>query len=159
MVSIQSTGGHDSDGEEQNNIETDDANMMYEDDEFLGDYDEVPALMDGAETTGGYTREVPQRFSAERDDRLMNSIIKNYAREVKKDGKLTGQYFCNKEDAQALSSEVIDNHRKHNSNLGEINSFEDTWNHFDVNHDGLVEVERMPQFLRMLLGNALDNDL
>ena len=40
-----------------------------------------------------------------------------------------------------------------------VNRFEDTWNHFDVNHDGLVEVERMPQFMRMLLGNALAIDL
>ena len=37
--------------------------------------------------------------------------------------------------------------------------FEDTWNHFDVNKDGLVEVERMPQFLRYLTGNALDISL
>ncbi len=27
---------------------------------------------------------------------------------------------------------------------------------FDINHDGLVEVERMPQFLRYLLGNSLE---
>jgi Ca2+-binding EF-hand superfamily protein len=25
-----------------------------------------------------------------------------------------------------------------------LNKSENTWNHFDVNHDGLVEVERMP---------------
>ena len=37
-------------------------------------------------------------------------------------------------------------------------SFEEVWNHFDVNKDGLVEVERMPQLLRMVCG-ALDIDL
>ena len=37
-------------------------------------------------------------------------------------------------------------------------SFDEVWNHFDVNKDGLVEVERMPQLLRMVCG-ALDIDL
>jgi len=37
--------------------------------------------------------------------------------------------------------------------------FEDTWTHFDVNKDKLIEVERMPQFLRYLIGNALEVNL
>ena len=32
--------------------------------------------------------------------------------------------------------------------------FDDTWTHFDVNNDSLIEVERMPQFLRYLTGNS-----
>jgi len=47
-----------------------------------------------------------------------------------------------------LSGAVTDN----------ASSFEEVWNHFDVNKDGLVEVERMPQMLRMMCG-ALDIDL
>ena len=70
-------------------------------------YDEVPASMDGSPSDGGYTREVPEQFTQERDDRLMNSLIKNYAREVKKDGKLTGAMFCNRDDAFAASTEVV----------------------------------------------------
>tara|TARA_B110000305_G_C19209321_1_gene525054 strand:+ start:513 stop:638 length:126 start_codon:yes stop_codon:yes gene_type:complete len=39
-------------------------------------------------------------------------------------------------------------------------SVEDAFNHFDVNHDGLIEAERTPQFLRYLYPNgALDIDL
>ena len=33
--------------------------------------------------------------------------------------------------------------------------FDDTWNHFDVNKDSIVEVERMPQFLRYLTGSLV----
>ena len=115
---------------------------------------------------------MPGRFSEERDDRLMNSLIDKYAREVKdNDDKLTGKLFCNKEDALAVSKEVVATHMDGISaaqflsggdSAGDeepVNRFEDTWNHFDVNHDGLVEVERMPQFLRYLLGNALEINL
>ena len=42
--------------------------------------------MDGSDSAGGYKRDVPERFEEERDDRFMNSIYKNYAREVKIDG-------------------------------------------------------------------------
>ena len=87
----------------------------------------------------------------------MHSMIKNYAREVKVEGQLTAQMFLNKDDARRASTEVLNAHRNENANG--IDNFEDIWNHFDVNHDGLVEVERMPQFFRMLLGNSLDINL
>ena len=77
-----------------------------------------------------------------RDDRLMNSLISKYAREVKIDGKLTGQMFLNKEDAKAVSAEVLKNHKKDIAT--DEPNFDSTWEHFDVNKDGLVEVERMP---------------
>jgi len=59
----------------------------------------------------------------------------------------------------AASKEVVATHfkfdqAKTNSWLKE--HFDNTWNHFDVNHDRLVEVERMPQFLRYMLGNSLE---
>jgi len=100
---------------------------------------------------GGYDRVVPDRFTEERDDQLMNSIIKNYALETKGDnGRPSGHFFVDKSNAQALAAEVKSNHQ-----AVEERSFNDTWNHFDVNGDGLIEVERMPQFLRYMLGNAL----
>ena len=37
--------------------------------------------------------------------------------------------------------------------------FADTWDHFDVNKDGIIEVGRFPQFLRYFTGDALDIDL
>jgi hypothetical protein len=114
-----------------------------------GDYGEVPAYMDESETAGGYKRDMPERFTAERDDRLMNSMIKNYAREITNDGAKTGHFFLNHDDALAASQEVTETHMGWDASrakayLGVDDAFENTWNHFDVNHDGLVEVERMP---------------
>ena len=149
--------------------DSEDDEFMQEDDEDLDDdemldlegpeYEEMAANMADSEAHGGYTRVVPERFTQERDDRLMHSIIKNYSREVKLDGKLSGHFYCNHDDANALAQEVYQTHVKHDGNEFPGAKFEETWGHFDVNHDGLVEAERMPQFLRMMLGNALDIDL
>jgi hypothetical protein len=46
-----------------------------------------------------YSRVVPERFSLERDDRLMNSLISNYAVELRKDGTNTGLFYLDKEGA------------------------------------------------------------
>ena len=118
-----------------------------------GDYGEVPASFSGAEAFGGYERVIPARFDKEMDDQFMESMIKNYAREIKKDGALTGVMMLNKEDARAASKEVLATHEDNNATG--LDTFEEVWNHFDVNHDGLVEAERMSQFMRMLLGNSL----
>lgn len=120
-------------------------------------YEEIPASRAGAGERGGYERKIPERFSEERDDRLMNSLIKKYAREVRRDGHNTGHFFLNKDDARAAADEIIANH-KENITVNNVD-FEGTWDHFDVNRDGLVEVERMPQFLRYMTGGALNDKL
>jgi len=120
-------------------------------------YEEIPAFHADAAFGGDYKRVVPKEYTEMRDDRLMNSLISKYAREVKKDGKLTGQMFLNKEDAQSVSNEVLKDHVKHTAT--DETDFEGTWKHFDINNDGLVEVERMPQFLRYLTNGALDPTL
>ena len=43
----------------------------------------------------------------------MNSVYKNYAREIKKNGQLTGQFFLNKDDAKRLYKEVKKTHQKY----------------------------------------------
>ena len=150
---------------EMEEIDTEKESLMLQLNKWDGpEYGEVPAFMDGAETTGGYKRAMPERFDAERDDRFMNSMIKNYAREITADGANTGHYFLNHDDAFAASQEVVTNHMKFSDAktkafLGVDDKFEETWNHFDVNHDGLLEVERSSQFFRYLLGNALDIDI
>ena len=114
---------------------------------------------DEAQTNGGYKRDIPQQFTEERDDRLMNSLIKTYALEMKDDsGRPSGHYFLDQEGARKVSDEVVHTHFQFNNEqaaayLGE--HFAETWTHFDVNNDNIVEVERMPQFLRWLLGNSL----
>ena len=120
-------------------------------------YEEIPAFHADAAYGDGYTRVVPVQYREMRDDRLMNSLISKYAREVKMNGKLTGQMFLNKDDARSVADEVT---RTSPSHIATSNvDFEGTWDHFDVNKDGLVEVERMPQFLRYLTNGALNPDL
>merc|ERR1719263_136217 len=89
----------------------------------------------------------------------MNSLINTYAIEMKdKDGAATGHFFCDRDGALDVSKEVVNTHySKDSSKQSELLSdrFDETWNHFDVNHDGIVEVGRMPQFLRYLIGNSL----
>ena len=123
-------------------------------------YGEVPAYMDKSDAAGGYKREMPARFDTERDDQLMNSIIGNYAREIKVNGKLTGVMMLNVNDACALAAEVARTHKGMGYAQNEGMSCADAFNHFDVNHDGLIEAERTPQYLRYLYPNgALDIDL
>jgi len=89
-----------------------------------------------------YDRVVPDRFSEERDDRLMNSLISNYALEVRDvNGQPTGHFFLNKEQAKLAADEISGTH---DTSKVDSRTFEDTWNHFDVNNDGLIEVERGP---------------
>merc|ERR1711934_657640 len=128
-VLINNESESDSDSSDEENVQT--------------GYAEVPAIMHGHD--GGYVRDIPSRFMEERDDRLMNSMVGAYAREVMNgDGSGSGHMFLNKEDARAASDEVIANHVAEDRNAGEEGRFEDTWAHFDVNHDGLIEAERMP---------------
>ena len=103
---------------------------------------------EGAGAQNGYKREIPNKYTEMRDDRLMNSLIKTYALESKDDnGKSTGNFFFDKAAAEAVSSEVVHTHRDLSGNQlkGFLDEhFETTWEHFDVNNDNLVEVERMP---------------
>jgi hypothetical protein len=73
-------------------------------------------------------------------------------------GRPSGHMFLDRDAARKVSNEVVHTHMHYNDQqaaafLGE--KFEETYTHFDVNNDNLVEVERMPQFLRYLLGNSL----
>lgn len=117
--------------------------------------------MSGADAGGGYVKAVPDRFMEERDDRLMHSILTKYSHEVKVDGALTGHNFSNKDDARGVYDEVM---RTHSGKWGysqnpNVIGFEDAFGHFDVNGDGLIEAERMPQFVRYVFKGGLDVDL
>ena len=104
-----------------------------------------------------YSRSVPDRFSGEGDDRLMNSLISRYSLEGNVGGKPNGHFYLNKEGALAVSKEVVNTHLGMNGKKREqyiAPRFNQIWSHFDVNSDGFLEVERMPQFLRMLVGEV-----
>jgi len=120
----------------------------------------IPNFGGATSSAGEYDREMPRQYTEERDDRLMNSLIKTYAIEMKDEsGNPSGHMFLNKEAARKVSAEVVSTHMKFDDKDGGAEylaeKFPETWAHFDVNTDGIVEVERMPQFLRFLVGNSL----
>jgi len=104
---------------------------------------------------------MPERFAEERDDSLMRSLIDNYALELKTDGAPSGHFYLDQAGASAVCEEVLRTHGNITNNAASFMTehFKSTWEHFDVNKDSIVEVERMPQFLRYFTGNALDIDL
>jgi hypothetical protein len=117
----------------------------------------------GAGAQGGYERQIPSRFVKMYDDQLMESLIKTYSIEMKtSSGGPSGHFFLDKEGAAAVSKEVLHNNFSFDGKKADVffgEHFDNTWTHFDVNNDRLIEVERMPTFLRYFLGDALNNGL
>jgi hypothetical protein len=87
----------------------------------------------------------------------MRSMISTYAAEEKDDdGVPNGKFFLNAASAQRAGSEVVGTHM--GLSPAETKSymatyFQRVWDHFDVNGEGFVGVEVMPQFMRMLLSD------
>ena len=101
-----------------------------------------------------YERVVPARFSADSDDIFMRSMIQNYAMEEKtEDGVPSGRFWMNESITRAAAREVLETHKGLSG--GKLNEYLETyfqkaWGHFDVNRTGLIEVIKMPQFMRFL---------
>jgi len=77
----------------------------------LNKFENFVPNFDGADAAKGYYREVPEEFTEERDDRLMNSLIKTYALEMKDDnGRPSGHFFFDRDAARAVSNEVVHTH-------------------------------------------------
>ena len=93
----------------------------------------------------------------------MRSLINNYAVELKDaDGRPSGNFFLDQAGARDACTEVLTNNQHYSADKARsfmADHFDSTWEHFDVNKDGIVEVGRMPQFLRYFTGDALDIDL
>lgn len=119
--------------------------------------DPYPAWMHGFGGYHTYMRDVPDRFEGAGDDKLMESLYKNYAFEGRKNGLPDGHFWLDEANAKAVSTEVVGTHLGLKG--GELNNyiknnFPAVWQRFDVNEEGKVEIDRMPQFLRMICGNA-----
>lgn len=57
-----------------------------------------------------YEREPPAHFSEGRDDRLMHSLITQYALEGNTDGKPNGHFYMTKDQTQRVTDEVVGTH-------------------------------------------------
>ena len=103
---------------------------------------------------GGYDRVTPANFAADSDDIFMRSMIEQYALEQKtKEGNPSGKFWMNEATTRAAAREVLETHKglKGAALDKYLNTyFAKAWGHFDVNRSGLVEVIKMPQFMRFL---------
>ena len=119
---------------------------------------DFPHWMNGFGGYKVYKRDIPARFTEDTDDTLMKSMYENYATEGKDaTGQPNGHFWVTEEDAKRAADEVIGTHLHLADSAKESylkENFEPTWKRFDVNEDGKIEIDRMPQFLRMICGNS-----
>ena len=116
------------------------------------------ASMDGFGGYKTYIRDIPDRFETEADDTLMKSMYSKYAIEGEdKDGLPNGRFWVTKASAKKACDEVVATHlrltgKDKESYLEE--QFPALWARFDVNEESKIEIDRMPQLLRSICGNA-----
>ena len=120
----------------------------------VGDY---TADMNGFGGYHTYIRDTPDRFETEADDTLMKSMYATYATEGEKDDLPTGRFYVTKENAKKACDEVVNTHLHLKAKEKDeyiAAQFPALWTRFDVNEEGKIEVDRMPQLLRSICGNA-----
>ena len=121
----------------------------------IEDYDATMSGFGGYHT---YIRDTPDRFETEADDTLMKSMYATYATEGETADHLpNGRFYVTKENAQKACDEVVNTHLhlKDKEKADYIAAqFPALWTRFDVNEEGKIEVDRMPQLLRSICGNA-----
>lgn len=103
----------------------------------------------------GYERVVPDKF---KDDKLLNNIVQNYAWEGRNEaGDKTGTFYMNKDLTTVVAKEVVETHM-HKTGADRDAWVEEhlnkLWNHYDVNHEGVVDAQRIPPMLRQLVGEV-----
>jgi hypothetical protein len=113
-----------------------------------------------------YERVPPEHFASGSDDLFMKSMIMNYADEgkdcdeEKKDCKPNGQFTMTEAATRAAAAEVLATHKGLKGGAGAEylkTYFERTWAHFDVNQEGRIGVETIPQFMRFLASDQTLN--
>ena len=121
------------------------------------------SVTDGA-ANGQYERVITPHFSSDQDDIFMRSMIKKYAVEERTDkvmaddgqisgGEPTGIFWITPKEAKWASEEVMKTHKGLSGQMLEdyiSTYFQRTWDNFDVNKEGKIEVIKMPQFMRFL---------
>ena len=100
----------------------------------------------------GYERTVPAIYEAEGDDRLMNSLIKNYATEGKAaDGSGNGKFYLTKTDGLKAAGEVAETHLGLKGDA--LKSFVEStgvkaFDTVDTMGEGFIDIVKGPVFLR-----------
>lgn len=108
-----------------------------------------------------YDREIPSQWTAETDDRLMNSITSKYAVEEKDKttGNPTGKFWLTKKGAKKIADEVAGTYFSKNKQAL-ADRFEHTWKEVDPLGDGYIPANKGPVFLRDLTDSVeISNNL
>ena len=113
-----------------------------------------------------YTRELPKDFTSTYDmpvDTFTANVIKNYATEgVTAEGKPNHEFFILKDQARMIAKEVVTDHLQlKGEELSKFMKlrFEETWNHYDVNKEGTMDVLWASTLMRALCKPVKDIDL
>ena len=85
-------------------------------------------------------------------------MIKNYSKEGKNpDGAPNGKFYLDREAGRRAAEEVIQTHlhlKGDDLKNYMLQNFDETWNYYDVNHEDLIEADRMSTFFRTLCKDA-----
>ena len=107
-------------------------------------------------TYGTRQSDVPERFTGPESDRLMWSVIVQYAQEKFVNGQPTGEFSLNKDRFKSISLEVVNTHHKNAKPSPDAwvdERLEKVWERADVLGNGRVAAERVPVMLREMLDN------
>ena len=113
-----------------------------------------------------YERVAPEHFASGDDDLFMRSMIMNYADEGKlcdedgKNCKPTGVFTLTEAATRGAAAEVLATHKGLKGAAGKdylSTYFPRTFAHFDVNKEGRIGVEVIPQFMRFLASDQTLN--
>lgn len=104
-----------------------------------------------------YERDTPAQFTEEKDDRLMHSLITKYALEGRTDNEPNGHFYMTKDATKRVTEEVIGTHfgftgEKRDGMVKDAMTTQ--WPRYDNLGDGFVDVERVPVFLRQVVGEV-----
>ena len=113
-----------------------------------------------------YERRLPQHLDdndlEQPVDTFERNLIKKYATEGVTNGKPNGHFFVTKDQVRQVSVEVVQTHLKKS---GAENSkfldkyFNRAWDHFDVNHEGTMDVQWVSTLLKYMCKPVADINL
>ena len=104
-----------------------------------------------------YDRVVPFNYTAESDDRLMNSLISAYSTEGNTGGAPNGKFFLTKKNARAVASEVAGTHFGFKGEKKEAwlnKNFDHAYNSVDPLKEGFIPIMKGPVFLRKMVDSV-----
>ena len=155
------TRNEESESSSSSSSSSDTANVQLKDEEdHSNEY--FAAGEDGMSPMGvDYIRVLPDQWNEESGNKFMTTIIKNFALEQKtKEGKPSGTFKMDKSQTKNAGAMLIQKYKKLEGKamsdyMGQY--FDRTWEHFDVNGEGFIDIADMPAFAKYLVSDQSIN--